>query len=287
MNRLRKIRTPFASWGKSAVAGLFILCFFIVIALFAGAFAPYDPVARSGSPYEPPSANHLLGTNDIGQDILSEMIFGTRVSLLIGIASAFFSVAIGTILGMVAGYLRGWAETVIMAMTDIFMSIPGLTLTVVLIAYLGGGTANIIAIISLSSWAGTTRIVRARAMQVCALPFIQIEKTFGLSHAMILLRHLLPNIMDIVIIRYAMAVGSAMMTETSLSFLGLASYGNKSWGTVLRYAFFRNGLLRNYWWWYLPPIVCVSLCVLACTMLANRNKSRLNIQSVSGVEKGG
>lgn len=281
----KKIRGVFAGWSKSSICGLVLLLCFLLIALLAPVLSPYSPTERCGRPYEAPSADHLLGTNDIGQDILSEMIYGTRVSLFIGLTAALLAVALGTFLGMAAGYLRGKTETAIVTLSDIVLSIPGLTLIVVLIAYLGSGVGNTILIICITSWAGTSRIIRTRTMQISELPFVQIERTFGVGNLYILFRHILPNLTDVVLIRYAMAVGSAMMTETSLSFLGLSSYGSKSWGNILHYAFFRNGLLRNYWWWYVPPILCISLCVLACTLLSNRSGKRLNVNTAVPVTK--
>ena len=288
MNKKAKRRSPLAGWNRSAKAGLFILVFFLLVAVLAPVIAPYSPDKRTGKTYERPSAEHLLGTNDIGEDILSEMIYGTRVSLSVGLLAALGSVALGTLLGMAGGYMGGAVDSVITTLIDILLAVPGFTLTVVLVAYIGSqGILGMAVIIAISSWAGTARIVRTRTRQLRETPFVQIETTLGVGRMYTLIRHILPNVMDIVGIRFAMSVGSAMMTETSLSFLGLTSFTTKSWGNVLHYAFFRNGLYKNYWWWYGPPILCITLCVLSCTMLVNKDQKRLNIQYKAHSKGGG
>lgn len=254
--------------------GIVIILFFGMAALFADQLAPYDPTERVAAPYVGPCAEHPLGTNDIGQDILSEMIWGTRVSLSIGIAAALISTAVGAALGLLAGYLRGWVDQVLTALIDIMMSLPGLPLTLVLVAFFGGSMGNMIFVICLTAWVGTARVVRARVIQLREEPFIKIEEAMGAGACRIMAVHLLPNVSDILLTRFALAVGSAMMTESSLSFLGLGSYGEKSWGNVLHYAFYRGGLLRGFYWWYLPPILCISLCMLGFMLLTQRGHNR-------------
>ena len=279
MSKRGKHRALLAGWNRSAKAGLFILIFFMLVAVFAPVISPYSPNKRTGKPYERPSAEHLLGTNDIGEDILSEMIYGTRVSLSVGLLAALGAVALGALLGMAAGYWGGAVDSVITTLINILLAVPGFTLTVVLVAYIGSrGIPGMAFLIAVTSWAGTARVIRTKTRQIRELPFVQIETTFGVPKLVTLVRHILPNVMDIVGVRFAMSVGGAMMTETSLSFLGLTSFTTKSWGNVLHYAFFRNGLYKNFWWWYGPPILCITLCVLSCTMLVNKDKKRLDIR---------
>ena len=256
------------------ITGAVILLVFAIIAIFARQLAPYDPSERVAAPYVHPCAEHPLGTNDIGQDILSEMILGTRVSLTIGITAALISTVVGAFAGILAGYLQGVTDRIITAIIDVMMSLPGLPLTLVLAAYFGGSMANMIFVICLTSWVGTARIVRARVMQLREEPYIKIEQTMGAGVGRIMTMHLLPNVSDILLSRFAMAVGSAIMTESSLSFLGLGSYGEKSWGNVLHYAFYRGGLLRGFYWWYLPPILCISLCMLCFVLLTQSGQNR-------------
>lgn len=259
---------------KSVVVGILIIFFFVIMAVFAVQISPYDPHLRTGKAYEEPSASHWLGTNDIGQDILSEIIYGTRVSMVIGVFSALLSVAFGTILGMLAGYYQGFWDMVVRGLTNIMMSVAGLPLTLFLVAVLGSGTKNMIMIICITGWVGTARVIRTKVMQLREQPFIKIEQMMGVHSLRILFAHILPNILDMVLFRFAMAVGSSILMESSLSFLGLGTYGEKSWGNVLHFAFYRGALLRNEYWWYLPPIICISLCMLGFTLLTHRGMNR-------------
>ena len=232
------------------LAGLAILSVVLLVALLAPVLAPHDPY-ELGVPYLRPSAEHPLGTNDIGQDILSELIYGTRISLLIGVVSALAVTVVGTALGILSGYLGGWTDQII-----------------ILVAFLDASVWNIILAICITAWTSTARIIRSRVQQLKALPFIQIERTMGASGPYIMIRHILPNLGEIVFIRAVLSVGSAMLTEASLSFLGLGVIGQKSWGGILHYAFFRNGIINGSYWWYVPPILCISVSVLGFMLLS-------------------
>ena len=257
------------------ITGTVIVLFFIFVAVFAEQLAPYDPHAL-GIPYLKPSPEHLLGTNDVGQDIFSELIFGTRVSLLIGVFTAVITTAIATCFGLLAGYYRGIADQLITGLTNIALSIPGLALTTLLVAYLKPGKTSLILAISITAWTGTARVLRAKVIQLCQLPFIKIEKTLGVRDIVIMVKHLIPNLKDIILTRMAMSVSSAMMAEAGLSFLGLGEYGEKSWGSTLHYAFYMNGVIRGYTWWYLPPILCTSLAVMGFMLIGYYGAKRRN-----------
>ena len=246
--------------------GFFIILIFALISIFAEHIAPYDPTIM-GIAYLPPSTEHLLGTNDVGQDIFSELIYGTRVSLFIGFFAALIVTVAGTVLALVAGYYGGPVDRIITAVTNIAMAIPDLPLTILLVAFLKPGKWNIIIAISITAWTSTARVLKSRVMQLKEEPFIKVERALGLSDAFIMFRHILPNIADIVLIRGVLAISSAMLTESGLSFLGLGSIGEKSWGSTLRYAFFRNSIIKGQWWWYLPPILCISTAVLGFMLL--------------------
>lgn len=248
------------------IAGISIIVFFLIVAIFADVLAPYDPHVMN-IPYVKPSNDHVLGTNDVGQDIFSELIYGARVSLLIGIFSAAVVTVVSTILALLSGYYGGIVDRIITALTNITLAIPGIALTVLLVAYLDPGKMSIIIAISITAWTGTARILRGRVMQLCEMPFVKIEKSLGASDSVIMFKHLVPNLKDIVLTRAALAVSSAMMTEAGLSFLGLGQYGEKSWGNILHYAFYQKGVLRGYYWWYLPPIICTSLAVLGFMLI--------------------
>lgn len=264
-------------WNKSIAAGSVILLFFIVVALFAEQLMPYG-MDELSAPFMRPSADHLLGTNDIGQDILSELILGTRTTLLTGILAAAFIIIIGTGVGSIAGYYGGKADKLLSSLTEVFMAIPQLPFTIVLVAFLEPSIWNIVAAICLTSWTTTARIVRAKVIEVKQQPFVSIEETLGQKKHVIVFRHILPNIMDIVLMRATLAVSTAMLTEASLSFLGLGVYNQKSWGAILYYAFNKNGVVAGYYWWYVPPILCISLCILAFVLIGYYGLGAKNTQ---------
>ena len=188
------------------LAGLVILSVVLLVALLAPVLAPHDPY-ELGVPYLRPSAEHPLGTNDIGQDILSELIYGTRISLLIGVVSALAVTVVGTALGILSGYLGGWTDQIIMQVTNVAMALPSLPLTIILVAFLDASVWNIILAICITAWTSTARIIRSRVQQLKALPFIQIERTMGASGPYIMIRHILPNLGEIVFIRAVLSVG--------------------------------------------------------------------------------
>jgi peptide/nickel transport system permease protein len=259
---------------RPRAVGLALVSFFAFVAVFADFLAPYDPSAF-GVPFLPPSGEHILGTNDMGQDILSEIIFGTRNSLMIGMLAATLSMFIGVMVGLAAGYFRGVVEDVIMGNTDIFILIPGLPLMIIISTYLDPSFWNVILVISLLWWCGTARVVHSKVVQIREMNYIASAKTVGFSHAYIMFKHVLVNIRDIVFAKYAMAISSAMLAEASLSFIGLGDPFNISWGTIINHAFSRGGYALGMWWWYLPPGILITLVAFSFILLSwpiKRNK---------------
>jgi peptide/nickel transport system permease protein len=259
--KMAKRRLP-----PSIIIGLAILLVLLLVALFAEELKPYE-MNELFSPYKKPDAEHLLGTNDIGQDILSELIIGARVTLMTGTVSAFFIVLIGTAIGVAAGYIGGALDKALSAVTAVFMAIPSLPFTIVLVTFLKPSVWNIVIALCLTSWTSTARVVRSKVAELKEQPFIKIEEAFGQRKSYIMLHHILPNISELVLMRSTLAISSAMLTEASISFLGLGVYNQKSWGGILYYAFRRNGVITNSYWWYLPPIICISLCIFAFILI--------------------
>ncbi|MCL6479628.1 MAG: ABC transporter permease [Peptococcaceae bacterium] len=249
-----------------AAAGLVIISFFLIMAVFAPVLSPHDPWAL-GAPYLPPVKGHPLGTNDIGQDLLSELFYGARISLFVGFFAAFLATGAGAAAGLLAGYLRGSADEALMRLTDIFLLIPKLPLVIVLVAYLRPSIWNIIIVIALLGWTGTARVVRARVMQVREMPFVKSARALGAGSFYIIFKHILPNTTEVIFAKASLAVAGAMLTEAGVSFLGLGDPTQKSWGMMLRYAFSHGGVVNGYWWWYLPPTLCISLAVLGFVLL--------------------
>lgn len=247
--------------------GELILLLMVLIALMAPLIAPYDP-SEMFIPYQPPSQEHLLGTNDIGNDILSELIYGTRVSLSVGILAAVISVSIGTFVGMLAGYRRGWIEQTLMGITDVFLLIPALPLMIVLAAYMEPSMWNVIIVIGLLWWCPTARIVHSRVLQVREMGFIESARAMGFSTPYVLFWHVLPNTAEVILAKFGLTVAIAMLTEASLSFLGLGDPLNVSWGTMISFAFSRGGVTNGMYWWYLPPGFMISIAVLGFIMIS-------------------
>lgn len=255
----RRLRRP-------VLFGLLLLALFLLLAVFAPLFAPFDPW-EPGRPFLPPSGTHPFGTNDIGQDIFSELIYSTRISLFVGFFAAFVSVAIGALVGLFSGYLRGAADEVLMGTTDIVLIIPALPLMIILAAHTSPSIWNIIIVIGALWWTSTARVVRSRVLQLREMPFVEAARSLGAGDGYIVFKHILPNTLQVILAKFILAVAGAMLTEASLSFLGLGDPLQKSWGMMLNYAFSRGGFLNGYWWWYLPPGICISLAVLSFVLI--------------------
>lgn len=264
-------------YNRSFYFGIGLLLIFLIMAVFAPVIAPYDPFAH-GTPYLRPSVEHFLGTNDVGQDIFSELIYGARVSLAIGIVSSLVITVIGTGIGLSSTCFGGRCDRILMKLTSVAMAIPSLPVAIVLAAYLDASIWNLVIAICITAWPSTARIVRAKALELMELPYIKIEKTMGVGGLRIIWKHMLPNLSDIVLTRSVLAISGAMLTEASLSFLGLGVLGQKSWGGILYYAYFRNGIINNYYWWYLPPMICISLSVLGFMLVANRRWRKVEVK---------
>ena len=255
----RRLRRP-------VLFGLLLLALFLLLAVFAPLIAPFDPW-EPGRPFLPPSGTHPFGTNDIGQDIFSELIYSTRISLFVGFFAAFVSVAIGTLVGLFSGYLRGAADEVLMGTTDIVLIIPALPLMIILAAHTSPSIWNIIIVIGALWWTSTARVVRSRVLQLREMPFVEAARSLGAGDGNIVFKHILPNTLQVILAKFILAVAGAMLTEASLSFLGLGDPLQKSWGMMLNYAFSRGGFINGYWWWYLPPGICISLAVLSFVLI--------------------
>jgi peptide/nickel transport system permease protein len=239
----------------------------MALALFAPLIAPHDP-EESKMPYQPPSQEHRLGTNDIGQDILSELIYASRVSLTIGFLAGLISVFIGATLGMLAGYYRGVVEEIVMATGDVVLLIPGLPLMIILAAYLSPSMWNIVLVVGLLWWCSTARVVHSRVLQLREMPFVEAARALGGGDRYIIFHHILINSKEVIYAKFALAVASAMLTEASLSFLGLGDPLNISWGEMIHFAFSRGGFANDMWWWYLPPGLMICASVLGFVMIA-------------------
>jgi ABC-type dipeptide/oligopeptide/nickel transport system permease subunit len=254
---------------SETILGAAILGLFILIVLAAPLLAPYDPHAFSGQPLERPSRVHPLGTNDAGQDILSELLYGARISLAVGLGAAVGTVLLGLLVGGMAGYLGGFVDVFLMRLVDVMMTLPRLPLLILLAAFLGSGLVSTILIISLLFWPATARVLRAQVQSQRQCGYVKMARQFGGGTGYILRRHILPAIAPLIIFGLITAAGRAVAMEAGLAFLGLGDPTAKSWGLMMRFALNLLGLLlTDRWlWWLLPPGLCVTLLILALTYI--------------------
>lgn len=250
------------------LAGLAILLGLTALAIWPGAVAPRDPSRPAGPPLSPPGADFPLGTNDIGQDLLSELIWGTRASLLTGAAVAALAVTIGAAAGLASGYTSGFASVALMAAADLALALPFLPLIILLSAYLGPGQANVIFVLVLVSWAGPARLIRSRTLALLREPYIEAARALGCSRARVLLAHVWPGARAIALAQFVLTASAAILAEASLSFLGLGNPSAKSWGGMLYFARASGAFLGDAWrWWVLPAGLMITLTVLSLALV--------------------
>jgi len=259
--------------------GAAILALFIVVAVFAPVLAPYDPAQRTAEPFEAPSAEHPLGANDVGQDILSELIFGGRLSLTVGITTAALATALGVTVGIVSGYLRGPTDSVLMRGVDVILSLPFLPLMIVLAAFLGQNTTNLILVIGLLIWARPARLIRAQVLSVRESGHVQAARAMGATHRYVMTRHILSRMTPLIAAQFVWAANFSIMLEASLAFLGLGDPFQKSWGAMLFYANARSAFLTDAWlWWVLPPGLMIGAAALGFALMGFALEHRINPQ---------
>jgi peptide/nickel transport system permease protein len=248
--------------------GAAMLLSVVVMALAAPLIAPYDPYQRvRAQPSDilaPPSPDHLLGTDDAGKDVLSQLIYGARISLLVGFTASVVSMIIGSAVGLVAGYYSGRVDTVLMRVVDFLLVIPYLPLVLVIVAVWGRGLWKIIFVIAILGWTYTARLVRAQTLSVKQRQYVTRARAMGASSPRIILRHILPQVMPLIIAQTVLDISATILAEASLSFLGLGDPTLVSWGNMLNFAFER-AISRQAWWFLLPPglaILWVSLSLI-------------------------
>ena len=254
---------------KLAMSGTIILAFFFLLAIIGPILVPFSTM-EFGEVEDillAPSARHWLGTDDMGRDVLANVIAGSRISLLIGATATAISMIIGTLIGIVSGYFGRGIDNLLMRFTDFFLVIPWLPLMMVLAAILGTSIWNIILVIGITGWAGTARVVRAQTLSVKERQYIERTVSLGAGSFHIMMRHVLPNVFPLVFANTVLVAAVAIVSETTLSFLGLGDPTMASWGMMLHYAFEGGATAAGAWWYYLPPGLCVVLVVLAFTLL--------------------
>lgn len=256
-----------------SVIGLVMLVIALIAAVFAPWIAPYNPKApikvSIDDIFAAPSPAHLLGQDDIGKDVLSNFIFGSRISLMVGIFASFISIAVGGLIGITAGFYGGRVENVLMRFTDFVLVIPHLPLTIVVVALTKPSLMNIILVIGLLGWTGSARLVRSQTLSVKQRKFVLRARAIGSSNMHIIRRHILPLVFPLIAANTVLVISSAILSESTLAFLGLGDPTVLSWGQMLNFAFSRGAVSAGAWWALIPPGVGIIWLVLGCTLLGN------------------
>jgi peptide/nickel transport system permease protein len=260
-----------------ALAGWILLGIFVLMAIVGPYVAPYDPSATSGAILAAPSSAHLLGTTQTGQDVLSQLLDGSRVTLLVGVIAGLIATTLGVVVGVTAGYLGGIADEVLSVLSNIFLVLPALPLVIVLAGYLkGSGPLSVAVVISVTGWAFGARVLRAQTLSLRERDFVKAARARGESLPRIVLMEILPNELGIVVSGFLLTTVFAILTAASLAFLGLGSLSSWSWGSMLYWAQNAEAFSIGAWWWYAPPGICIALVGTSLGLLNFSLDQRLN-----------
>ncbi|WP_054942067.1 oligopeptide ABC transporter permease [Paenibacillus ihuae] len=254
---------------KLAVAGLIFTLLLFAVALFAPWIAPHDPYLVTGEFSAAPSAEYLLGTDQVGRDVLSRLIYGTQISILVGFVSVAVYVTVGTLIGLASAYFGGWLDMLVMRVTDMFMAFPFMMVILVVVSVLGPSLATIILVLAMFSWPAIARLVRGSVLSLKGMDYVKAGTALGLSASRIMLKHILPNALGPIIVNATFGVAAAIMAESGLSFLGMGVQSPKSsWGNMLTDAQSLSVLTDQPWLW-LPPGIMILLTVLAINFVGD------------------
>jgi peptide/nickel transport system permease protein len=268
--RLVAIRSEGFPWIATSLLGLLLF-----VALFANLLAPHDPeVGSLGERFRPPvwqqggSEKFLLGSDHLGRDVLSRLIFGARVSVVVGFTAVLVAGVVGTLLGILSGYIGGWVDQVIMRVTDTWLALPALTFAIFLAAVVGPSEMNIVIILGLVYWTRYARVIRSEVLSLKERDFVRLAVVAGCSKRTIMRRHILPNVLNSAIVLGTLMLGVVVVTEAALSFLGVGVPPPKpAWGLML--ADGKKGLMAGYWWLTVLPGCCIMLMVLSANLLGD------------------
>lgn len=265
-------RDPFLWVGAGIVASL------ALVAILAPALAPYDPRAVTGPSLVGPSAEHLLGTNDAGQDILSQLVWGTRSSAVVGLLAASLAVAVGALLGATSALLGGRTDLVAMRVVDLFLAVPALPLLILIAALAGPTRATVILVIALAGWPGIARVVRSRALTLARSGYVDAARGFGAPRRYVVARHVLPALGPLLAASFVMWAATAVVLQAGLAFLGLSDPTDVSWGAVLNRALGSPGVyVTSQWlWWVLPAGLAITVAAIGLAFLGVALEPRAN-----------
>ncbi|QAY61384.1 ABC transporter permease [Microbacterium protaetiae] len=251
-----------------SVVGLGILGVFVLVAIFQDLLAPYGPLEKDYTALrQPPSWHHLLGTTHMGEDIFSQIIYGTRGVLVVGFLAGIIATAIAIIIGVLSGYVRGWRSESLSALTNVFLVIPGLPLIIIVASQFENPPLLLIsAVLAITGWAWGARVLRAQTMSLRNRDFIQAARANGEPLRRIIFIEMLPNLLAIIASSFVGTVTAAVLSLTTLAFIGVIPITNLNWGTILFWAQ-QNGAFPDYWWWYIPAGLCIALLGMALSLI--------------------
>jgi len=253
---------------RMALAGLAILVFFSLVAIFAPLIAPYSPTDINFTPMLPPSSAHLLGTTPQGQDIFSQLVYGTRATLMVAFVTAAAIALLQLLMGVFSGYVGGWVDSLLSSVTNIFLVMPGLVLLIILAAYLPQkGLSTIIAILAITGWAWGARVLRSQALSLRERPFVEAARMSGEGRWRVVLGHVVPNMAGVLVANFFGAALYAVLAEAGLEFLGLGNINSVTWGTMLYRAENGDAVLLHQWIFMLVPGFCILAVGTALGML--------------------
>jgi len=276
---LRKLRL-----GEMPLIPMMILVLIALVAIFANQLAPHNPeVGALTARFKPPfwlkggSYQYLLGTDQLGRDVLSRLIFGARVSMVVGITAVAVAGVIGTFLGILSGYLGGWVDQVIMRLTDTWLALPALTFAIFLSAIVGPSMWNIVIILGITYWTRYARVIRGEVLSLREREFVRLAIVAGCSKWTIMRRHILPNVINSAIVIGTLMIGVVIITEATLSFLGVGvPPPQPAWGLMLSDG--KQGLMVGYWWLTVFPGLCIMLMVLSANLMGDWLRVKLDPQ---------
>jgi len=265
---VKRIRLPLDD--PFAIAGLAIYAVFFFVAIFADQLATHDPLEilydtdyRLAADLRPLEDGYVLGTTSLGRDIYSQLVYGSRSALLIGLTAAFVVAVIGTVVGLLSGYFGGWVDILLMRAADIAFGIPFLPFVIVLAAFLEPSIWNVVLAMALILWRDTGRVIRSQVLSLRTRAYIDAARVAGSSDLKIVFRHIAPNILPLSFLYGSIAIGWAILTEASISFLGFGDPETISWGYMLQDAYASQALSTGGYYWFVPPGICIVLVVVA------------------------
>ncbi len=261
---------------RQTVVGLAVIAFFVVIAVLAPDIVPHSVTQQTGPVYGAPNGHHLLGTDDGGIDMLSEVIYGARVSMLVGFAASVVCMVLGGLVGVLSGYFGGKTDIVLMRITDYFLVIPDVPLMIIAAAIFGRSLLNIIIIIGVIYWTSTARLLRAQVKSLRERVYVQRARSLGAGHSRLIGSHIMPQIAPLIVANTVLTIATAIFAETYISFLGLGDPSAISWGKLIQNSLTGGAVFHSAWWAIIPPGACVTVVILACTMVGQALEDSLN-----------